>query len=470
MAGIVPRHKDHVAYRGIVCGMFEPITSLTAAELARRYRDGSLDPVTVTEAYLAAIEAHPEGAKVYRVVTAQRALKQARAAKRRFEEGLHVSPMQGVPIAIKDLIGTAGDVTAAGSKVLAERPAEAEDAPVAARLDAAGAVFLGKTNMTELAYSGIGANPHYGTPGCALDPSRIPGGSSSGSGVAVAARLAAVAVGSDTGGSVRIPAAVNGIVGLKVTDGRIPTDGCAALSTTLDTIGPLARTAEDAWALYLALTAEPHRPLASAPRRLTFLAPTTLLADDLDDATRSGLEEGLARLVDLGHEVRREPLPILLEAPAAYARYGSFASHEVWALYKELFEGRRDDFDPHVADRVYLYAGKPSSDYIRLCYARADLRRRFWPSLAGVDALIGPTIPHVPVEIAAVLSDDETYHRENNRILRNTAPFNVLGSPAVSVPVATTGSGLSIGMMIVTRPQEEELALSVARALELTGV
>lgn len=350
--------------------MPEPITSLTAAELARRYRDGSLDPVTVTEAYLAAIEAHPEGGKVYRVVTAQRALKQARAAKRRFDEGLRVSPMQGVPIAIKDLVGTAGDVTAAGSRVLGERPAEVEDAPVAARLDAAGAVFLGKTNMTELAYSGIGANPHYGTPGCALDPSRIPGGSSSGSGVAVASQLAAVAVGSDTGGSVRIPAAVNGIVGLKVTDGRIPTDGCAALSTTLDTIGPLARTAEDAWALYLAMTAEPHRPLAQAPARLTLLAPTTLLTDDLDDATLTGFEQGLARLEALGHHVRREPLPILMEAPAAYSRFGSFASHEVWALYQDLFESRRHDFDPHVADRVYLYANRPSSDYIRLNYAR----------------------------------------------------------------------------------------------------
>lgn len=449
--------------------MPEPITSLTAAELARRYRDGSLDPVTVTEAYLAAIEAHPEGGKVYRVVTAQRALKQARAAKRRFDEGLRVSPMQGVPIAIKDLVGTAGDVTAAGSRVLGERPAEVEDAPVAARLDAAGAVFLGKTNMTELAYSGIGANPHYGTPGCALDPSRIPGGSSSGSGVAVASQLAAVAVASDTGGSVRIPAAVNGIVGLKVTDGRIPTDGCAALSTTLDTIGPLARTAEDAWALYLAMTAEPHRPLAQAPARLTLLAPTTLLTDDLDDATLTGFEQGLARLEALGHHVRREPLPILMEAPAAYSRFGSFASHEVWALYQDLFESRRHDFDPHVADRVYLYANRPSSDYIRLNYARADFQRRFWPSLSGVDAVVGPTIPHVPVRIAEVLTDDEAYHRENNRILRNTAPFNVLGSPAVSVPVATTVDGLSIALMIVTRPLEEELALGVARALELQG-
>jgi len=420
--------------------MSQQITSLTLTELARRYRDGSLDPVTVAEAYLAAIEAHPDGRRVYRVVSEQRAMAQARAAKRRFSDGLDGGPLLGVPIAIKDLVGTAGDVSAAGSKVFAERAPESEDSPVAARLDAVGAVFLGKTNMTELAYSGIGMNPHYGTPGCALDPRRIPGGSSSGSGVAVAAG--------------------------KVTDGRVPTDGCVALSTTLDTLGPLARTAEDAWALYLAMIAEPPRPLEPLRQKLTFLAPTTLLTDDLDAATARGYEEGLRLLEELGHEVRRVPLPGLLEAPAAYERYGSFASHEVWALYQDEFESRGADFDPRVLQRVLRFKGRPSSDYVRLGYARARFQRRFWQELTGLDAVVGPTIPHVPVETAAIATDDEAYHRENNLILRNTAPFNFLGSPAVSVPVATTDGGLSIGLMVVTRPLEEELALRVARAVE----
>ncbi len=445
------------------------LTSLTLTELARGYRDGSLDPVTVTEAYLAAIDAHPQGRAVYRVVTAQRALRQARAAKRRFEDGLEGGPLLGVPIAIKDLLGTAGEVTAAGSRVMAERPPETEDAPVAARLDAAGAVFLGKTNMTELAYSGIGINPHYGTPGCALDPRRVPGGSSSGSGVAVAAGLAAAAVGSDTGGSVRIPSAVNGLVGLKVTDGRLPTDGCMALSTTLDTLGPMARTAEDAWALYLAMAAEPPRELTPVGGALTFLAPTTLLQDDLDEPTARGFEAGLARLEALGHEVRRATLPLLLEAPGAYDRYGSFASHEVWALYQEEFEARPDDFDPRVLQRVIRFKGRPSADYIRLLYARAAFQRRFWNELAGVDALVAPTIPHVAPITSSILTDDEAYHRENNRILRNTAPFNFLGGPAVSVPCATTDAGLSIGLMVVVRPYEEELALAVAAQVQGAG-
>lgn len=446
--------------------MSEQLTSLTLTDLARRYRDGSLDPVTVTEAYLAAIEAHPEGRAVYRVVTAQRALRQARAAKRRFEDGVGGGPLLGVPIAIKDLLGTAGDVTAAGSRVMAERAPEAEDAPVAARLDAAGAVFLGKTNMTELAYSGIGINPHFGTPGCALDPRRIPGGSSSGSGVAVAARLAAAAVGSDTGGSVRIPAAVNGIVGLKVTDSRLPTDGCMALSTTLDTLGPMARTAADAWSLFLAMAAEPPAALRPVRERLTFLAPTTLFQDDLDAATAAGFEAGLARLEALGHEVRRAPLPLLLEAPAAYARFGSFASHEVWALYQDEFEARPGDFDPRVLQRVVRFKGRPSADYIRLRRARAEFQRGFWSELAGVDALVAPTIPHVAPLTSSIATDDEAYHRENDRILRNTAPVNFLGSPAVSVPCATTGDGLSIGLMVVVRPYEEELALGVAQQVQ----
>lgn len=445
--------------------MYESITALTLAELAERYRTGSLDPVTVTEAYLSAIAAHPEGDKIYRVVTAERALQQARAAKRMFDAGIDQGPLQGAPVAIKDLLDTAGEVSAAGSKVLAERPAAREDAPIAARLDAAGAVFLGRTNMTELAYSGLGLNPHYGTPGCALDAKRVPGGSSSGSGVAVAAHLAVVAVGSDTGGSVRIPAAVNGIVGLKTTDGRLPSGGSTALSTTLDTFGPMGRNVADTWALFLAMAAERHRPLPERGGRLTLLAPTTLLTDELDDDVSEHYHAALNRLESMGHEVRREPLPLLMEVAEAPKRYGSFAGHEVWALYEREFTERGDEMDPRVVGRVLANSGRSSADYIRLSRARADLRQRFWPALAGVDAVVGPTIPQLP-PLMSDLADDAAYFRANELILRNTAPFNFLASPAVSVPVGSTQAGLSVGLMIVTRLGEEELALNVARTLE----
>lgn len=441
-------------------------TELTLSQLAERYRDGSLDPVSVTEDHLARIEAHPQAAKVFTSVTPERALRQARAARRYFADGIDLGPLQGVPISIKDLVDTRGDVTASGSKVFAADAPADRDSPVAARLDAAGAVFLGKTNMTELAYSGLGLNPHYGTPGSAQDPRRVPGGSSSGAGVAVADHLSVASVGSDTGGSVRIPAAVNGVVGLKTTDGLIPTEGCKALSTTLDTLGPLARTTDDAWALFLAMTAESHRPLAEPAGKLTLLAPATVLLEELDDEVAAGYADALAALTALGHEVVREPLPLLEDVRGAYGRHGSFAGHEVWALYQDLFESRPSEFDQRVLTRVLRTANRPSASYIRLLYERAEFRRRFWPELAGVDALVAPTIPKLPPFIADLERDDAAYDEANRLILRNTAPFNFLASPAVSVPVKPAWSELAVGFMIVTRPLEEELALGIGRQLE----
>lgn len=424
-----------------------------------------MSPVAVAEAHLARIREHPEGGKVYRVLMEERALRQARTAERQFRAGVDLGPLQGVPIGIKDLVDTAGEVSAAGSKVLAERAPAEVDSPVAARLDAAGAVFLGRTNMTELAYSGLGLNPHFGTPGSALDPRRVPGGSSSGSGVAVGAGLAVAAVGSDTGGSVRIPAAANGVVGLKTTDGRLPTEGTTALSTTLDTLGPLARTVDDTWALYLAMAAETHRPLSEPRGRLTLLAPTTLLQDDLDTETAAGFAAALQRLERLGHEVRTGPLPLLSEVDALYGRFGSFSSHEVWAQYEREFTEREADFDPRVLGRVKEFGSRPSADYIRLGYARADLRRRFWPELAGVDAVVAPTIPRLPPFIAD-LADDAAYYEANRLILRNTAAFNILACPAASVPVHHAQGAMPVSLMVVTRPGEEELALAVARQVE----
>lgn len=443
------------------------VTEYGVAELATAYRSGASDPVSATEAFLAKIASHPQGSTVYRVVTAERARRQAASAKRLFEEGIDLGPMQGVPVAIKDLLDMAGEVTAAGSKVLAERAPATEDAPVVARLDAAGAVFLGRTNMTELAYSGVGINPHFGTPPCVFDAARVPGGSSSGSGVAVAAGLAAVAVGTDTGGSVRIPAAVNGLVGLKTTDGSLPTEGTVALSITLDTIGPLARSSEDAWALLNALAMRPHSTLQEPAGPLTFVVPTTSLAADLEPAVETAFEHALRLLEGLGHAVRYETLPSIAEAPALYRRYGSFASHEAWALYETELTARAAEFDPRVVRRIEEHALRPAKDYIRLHLRRNDLRRRFWSELPGVDAIVAPTMPVLPPRLED-LAADESYFRLNGLMLRNTAPFNVLGCPAVSVPIPAwrDPSGLSVGLMIATRPTEDELALGIARQLE----
>ncbi|HEX7000703.1 MAG TPA: amidase family protein [Trueperaceae bacterium] len=446
--------------------MEQDMTRLGVSGLGDAYRAGDLDPVEVTRAMLERAEEHPHGRLVYRKLTEERALAQAERASRMFASGVDCGPLQGVPVAVKDLVDMEGEVSAAGSRaLLGLRAPAAEDAPVLARLDAAGAVFVGRTNMTELAYSGIGINPHFGTPPCALDPSRVPGGSSSGSAVAVATGLATVAVGSDTGGSVRIPAAVNGGVGLKTTDGLIPTEGTVPLSTTLDTIGPMARDCDDAWALFTTMAAFSSQPLSEPAKRLTLLAPTTLLTEDLDPEVESAFDRTLGALEALGHDVRRGALDALNDAPEMYRRYGSFASHEAWALYEDVLREHDSEIDPRVARRILEYADRPAKDYVRLSLARRELRRRFWPELAGIDALVAPTIPILPPKIADLV-DDAEYFRANGLILRNTAPFNVLGCPAASVPCGTTSAGLSVGLMIVTRPGEEELALGIGRQVE----
>ena len=446
--------------------MEQVVTRLGVAGLGGAYRAGELDPVDVVRAVLDRVREHPHGHLVYRRLTAERALAQAERASRMFASGVDCGPLQGVPVAVKDLVDMEGEVTAAGSKLLlrTRRPAS-EDAPVLARLDAAGAVFVGRTNMTELAYSGVGINPHFGTPPCALDETRVPGGSSSGAGVAVAADLAVVAVGSDTGGSVRIPAAINGGVGLKTTDGLIPTAGTVPLSTTLDTLGPMARDCDDAWALFTTMAAARHEPLEEPGERLTLLAPTTLMTDGLDPEVEAAYTTALGRLESVGHEVRTGALEALTEPGQLYRRYGSFASHEAWALYERQLVENGDEVDPRVAHRIREYAERPAKDYVRLTLARQELRQRFWTDLAGVDALIAPTIPIVPPRISD-LAEDDAYFEANGLLLRNTAPFNVLGCPAASVPCGTTGTGLSVGLMIVTRPGEEELALGIGRQVE----
>jgi len=438
------------------------LTQLTLTELAAAYRAGDLRAVEVAEGYLSRLEPGP----VYRLVTAERAMAQARRADANFSRGIDLGPLQGVPVALKDLMDTRGDVTAAGSKVLAEGPPAAHDCPAAARLDLAGAVFLGKTNMTELAFSGLGLNPHFGTPGNALDPTRIPGGSSSGAGVAVASGLACAAVGSDTGGSVRIPAAFNGVVGLKTTDGSVPTDGCVPLSTTLDTLGPLTKTVEDAWHVWRALLGAPLEPFApKGVAGMRLIAPTTVLQEGLEPPVASAFEAACARLEAQGATVEHREVPMLRELDGLYGRYGSFAGMESLALYEDLLEREGARFDPRVSARILQNRERRAVDYIRLGYARSRLQGAFWDACIGFDAVLAPTVAILPPRVSD-LEDDAAYFRANALVLRNTQIFNILGVPAVSVPCAGTAEGLSVGLMIATRPNEEALALAVARAVE----
>lgn len=440
-------------------------TSLGAAALVAAYRAGDLDPVDVTEAYLERLTVGP----VYRLVTRERARVQARAASRRFAAGVDAGPLDGVPVALKDLIDTAGDVTGACSPPLMEGAPAVADAPVAARLDAAGAVFLGKTTMTELAFSGLGINPHVGTPPNAVDPSRVPGGSSSGSAVAVATGLAAVAVGSDTGGSVRIPASFNGLVGLKTSDGWIPTDGTVVLSSTLDTLGPIARDVADAWLLTQALAGERPAPLPVVPDRWRLFAPTTVLWEALDPGVAAACERVLARLEALGHDVVRGSAPDLAELDGLYARYGSFAAHEAYARHGAMLRDHGARVDPRVANRVMAVAGRPVSDYQALRAEHARLRTAFWEAATPFDAVVMPTVRVGPPALAPLLADDDAYVRANLEVLRATTLGNLLGGPVATVPVGVDGDGLPVGFGIATPPGTDARTLAYAARIEALG-
>jgi len=432
-------------------------TTLTLTELARAYRAGELRAAEVTESYLSKLEPGP----VYRLVTIGRARVQAARADALFAAGTDHGPLQGIPLALKDLMDTEGDVTAAGTEVFLSNPPAARDCPAAARLDAAGAVFLGKTNMTELAFSGLGLNPHFGTPENAFDPARVPGGSSSGAGVAVARGLACAAIGSDTGGSVRIPAAFNGLVGLKTTDGAIPTEGCVALSTTLDTLGPIAKTVEDAWHLWRVLLGEGPTPFVpDAVKGLRLLAPTTVLQEGLDAEVAAAFAGACEALRAQGATVEAREIPLLDEINGLYGRFGSFAAMEALALYEDLLERERPRFDPRVAARILQDRRRTATDYIRLELERKRLQREFWTACKGFDGVLAPTVCALPPKLTDLETDD-AYYAANAVVLRNTAIFNLLGVPAASVP-----RGPLVGVMVAARPQGEALVLSVARALE----
>lgn len=441
-------------------------TTLKVTELAARYRDGSLDPAEVAEAFLAKVSPGP----ILRLLTADRARAQAAAASRRWRHGHLMGPMDGVPIVVKDNVDTEGEVTGAGSPAYFGDPPATQDAPVAARLDAAGAVFLGKSTMTELAFSGLGLNPHTGDLGNAVDASRVPGGSSSGSAVAVALGWAAAAVGSDTGGSVRIPASFNGLVGLKTTDGALTTEGVVPLSTTLDTLGPIARDAEDAWALWRAMSAAPVAPLAELPPARRFWAPPTVWQEGLDPDVADRFEAALAALVAAGHRVLRDGLPELTELNGIYPSFGSISSYESLTIHGERLDRFGDRMDRRVVQRIRAVTGRPAIDYLRMVYERQRLRKAVAEHMLGVDALLAPTVAVAPPRITDMNASDEAYHRTNGAILRNTALVNLLGLPAATVPVGVDGDGLPVGLMICTASGEEALALGVARQVERLGL
>lgn len=395
-----------------------------------------------------------EGAR--RAADAMDALRVVNAAPSRFA---------GIPISIKDLFDVQGQVTRAGSKVLDGAPASA-DAPAVERLRRAGFVLIGRTNMSEFAFSGLGLNPHFGTP---LSPwrrheARIAGGSTSGGAVSVADVMAHAALGTDTGGSCRIPAAFCGLVGFKPTAFRIPRTGAVPLSTTLDSIGSIARSARCCETLDAILAGQPE-PVTSAPNvaGLRLMAPQNYVLDGLDAEVAAAFSAALASLEDAGAAVDRTTIPELDAIPAINAK-GGFAAAESYAWHRTLMETRGAFYDPRVIGRIRRGAEQNAADFSDLLLARAALIDGITTRMAGYDALVLPTAPTVPPRREACDQDGE-YGRLNLLALRNPTVINMIDGCAISLPVHPPG-GAPAGLMLAARHGEDAALLQIARAVE----
>jgi aspartyl-tRNA(Asn)/glutamyl-tRNA(Gln) amidotransferase subunit A len=392
-----------------------------------------------------------EGARTFTEVHAEAARAAAGAADAARDAGLVAAPLAGIPVSIKDLFDVAGRTTRAGSVVLDGAAPAAADAIAVARLRAAGAVIVGKTTMTEFAFSGLGINPHLGTPRSPYDRAsgRIAGGSSSGAAASVADGMAVAALGTDTGGSIRIPAAFCGLTGFKPTAHRVPLDGAYPLSFSLDSIGPIARSVECAARIDAVLAATPM-PDLSAPdvRALRFLAPVNYVRSELDAVVAAAFAAACERLRSAGMSVVDETLPAFERLPALLAN-GGLAGAEAFAHHRALW-GR---------------AAVGPEDYIELQRARRAYIEAFAAESAGYDALLWPTVAILPPPLAPLLADDEAYARTNLLVLRNTSAVNVADGCALSLPVPAPG-GAPVGLMIVARRGEDARLLRIGAELE----
>ncbi|QJC56904.1 2-amino-5-chloromuconic acid deaminase [Polaromonas vacuolata] len=375
-------------------------------------------------------------------------------------------PLAGLPISIKDLFDVAGQVTTAGSTVLSDKPAASKDCPAVARLRAAGALLAGRTNMVEFAFSGIGLNPHFGTPVNPADPhvARIPGGSSSGAAVSVASGAAFAALGSDTGGSLRIPAALCGLVGFKSTARLVPTHGAVPLSSSMDTVGAITRSVRDSITLHQILAAQDLKPNAKPLSQCRFAIASCLMQDALDPTVAAGFERGLRLLRQAGAQIEEVAMKELSELAGINAS-GGLSAAESYAWHRQLIAARQAEYDPRVSIRILRGASMSAADYIDLLNARKDWIARMQTGMAGFDAVISPTVAVVAPSIASVQHDDAEFFRVNSLMLRNTSAVNMLDGCAISLP-CHNAEQLPVGLMLWHGALRDDALLSIALQVE----
>ncbi|WP_110714924.1 amidase [Salinicola acroporae] len=366
-------------------------------------------------------------------------------------------PLAGVPISIKDLFDVQGEVTQAASRVLGDNPPASRDAPAVQRLRRAGALLTGRTNMSEFAFSGLGLNQHYGTPPNPFDGERVTGGSTSGGAASVAFGLAAATLGSDTGGSLRIPAAFCGLTGFKPSQACVPGEGAYPLAPSLDCVGPIAPSVACCASLWSILAERPLPALDATPRPLRLAVAAGGLLSELDDAVGDGFEAAIAVLEAQGCHIERVSFTAI-DAALAINQQGGLVVPEAAALHREQLARAEADYDPLIAERLKGGRDISAADYLQRLWPRAGWQQRFEQEMTGFDAVLLPTVATLPPRRAALENDAAAFQRANRLALRNTSVFNYLDAASISLPYVATGAELPIGLML-SRPQGDDTML-----------
>ena len=381
--------------------------------------------------------------------------------------GLNPGGLSGIPISIKDLFDEAGVVTLAASKVLVGAPPARKDSTVVQRLKKAGAIIIGRTNLTEFAYSGLGINPHYGTPKNTFDreTGRIPGGSTSGGAISVTDGMAAAAIGTDTGGSTRIPAALNGLVGFKATARRIPLEGVLPLSTSLDSVGPIGKSVRDCLWLDMLMAGERDTiPLSGRVAGLRFAVPTTVVQDDLSPAVATAFAAALSRLSAAGATIIELSMKELAQAAEVSPR-GAIASYEAYSFHRQWMKEGTDKYDPRVMARIRPGEAITAAKYNELLELRKQFIHAINEAASGYDAMLMPTVPDTAPTIAEATKDDESYFRFNGRMLRNPSIVNLFDGCALTIPCHEPGTG-PVGLTIAGIQDTDRTILAIGHAVE----
>lgn len=445
-----------------------PFSSLDAIALAEAFASGRTDPVQVLEQ---ALEQAARAEHVFVSLTEARARREAQASAARWRAGQPLSGFDGVPMAWKDLFDVAGSVTTAAAAVRRNAPPALLDATSVSLLSRAGMVCLGKTNLSEFAYSGLGLNPHFGTPVNPFSDAqpRIPGGSSSGSAVAVAASIVPIAMGTDTAGSIRVPAAFNALVGFRASSRRHSRDGVFPLAHSIDSIGPLTRSVRDAWMIDELLQGRDPRqapPVRSLAGQRFWVEQAVLEDARVEAAVRANVLAGVQALRTAGALVEIRPLPAFQASLALIRDHGWLGAAEAFALHEALLDSAdAERLDPRVRRRLEAARPMTASQVLKLYDARSTLQRQLVEELDGA-VLITPTVAHVAPPLAPLEADDELFARTNLATLSLTMPGSLLDMPGVNLPSGRDSQGLPTGLLLSVPQGEDARLLRVARSVE----